>query len=113
MGIGEKVNQMLVKLKTAIYGRFAMILLGFLAQLILLTVGYFFLRNYSYLFYVLFLAISAIVVIYIYNAPGNPDLKLSWMLPIAIFPVFGAIFYMTIIMQPGTTVLYDRLMSLS
>ncbi|WP_251206303.1 cardiolipin synthase [Acetatifactor aquisgranensis] len=113
MGIGEKVNQMLGRLKTAIYGRFAMILLGFLAQLILLAVGYFFLRNYSYLFYVLFLAISAIVVIYIYNAPGNPDLKLSWMLPIAILPVFGAIFYMTIVMQPGTTVLYDRLMTLS
>ena len=49
MGIGEKVNQMLGRLKTAIYGRFAMILLGFLAQLILLAVGYFFLRNYSYL----------------------------------------------------------------
>lgn len=113
MGMGEKVNQMLRKLKTVIYGRFAMILLGFLAQLVLLMVGYFFLRNYSYLFYGLFLAISAVVVVYIYNAPGNPDLKLSWMLPIAIFPIFGAIFYMTIIMQPGTTVLYERLMALS
>ena len=81
MNMGEKVNQVLGKLKTVIYGRFAMILLGFLAQLILLTVGYILLRNYSYLFYALFLAISAVVVIYIYNAPGNPDLKLSWMLP--------------------------------
>ena len=113
MNMGEKVNQVLGKLKTVIYGRFAMILLGFLAQLILLTVGYILLRNYSYLFYGLFLAVSAIVVIYIYNAPGNPDLKLSWMLPIAIFPVFGAIFYMTIVMQPGTTVLYERLTELS
>lgn len=109
MNMGERVNQILGKVKTVIYGRFAMILLGFLAQLILLVVGYIVLRNYSYLFYALFLAISAIVVVYIYNAPGNPDLKLSWMLPIAIFPIFGAVFYMTIVMQPGTKVLYERI----
>nr|WP_296440403.1 cardiolipin synthase [uncultured Acetatifactor sp.] len=113
MNMGEKVNQVLGKLKTVIYGRFVMILLGFLTQLILLLLGYILLRNYSYLFYALFLAISAVVVIYIYNAPGNPDLKLSWMLPIAIFPIFGAIFYMTIVMQPGITVLHERLKELS
>lgn len=113
MSTGEKVNMAIGKIKSAIYGRTAMILLGFLAQLLLLVVGYILLRNYSYIFYFLFLAISAAAVIYIFNAPGNPDLKLSWMFPIAIFPVFGAIFYMTIVVQPGTTVLYERLMALS
>lgn len=113
MDIGEKVNRMLGGFKSVIYGRTAMILLGFAAQLGFLAVGYFFLRNYSYLFYGLFLVLSAVAVVYIYNAPGNPDLKLSWMLPIAIFPVFGAIFYMTIVIQPGTTVLYNRLVDLS
>lgn len=113
MGIGEKVNKMLGGFKSIIYGRTVMILLGFLAQLAVLMVGYFILRKYSYLFYVFFLGVSAVVVVYIYNAPGNPDLKLSWMLPIAIFPVFGAIFYMTIVIQPGTTVLYERLMELA
>ena len=52
-------------------------------------------------------------VVYIFNDPGNPDLKLSWMLPIAVFPVFGAIFYVTIVSQPGTKVLYARLMEQS
>ena len=113
MGIGEKVNRMLKGFKSLIYGRTAMILLGFLAQLVILMVGYIFLHNYSYLFYGFFLVVSAIAVVYIYNAPGNPDLKLSWMLPIAIFPVFGAIFYLTIVMQPGTTVMYERLKDLS
>ena len=110
MSMGERVNATLGGIKTVIYGRTAMILLGFLSQLILLGVGYILLRNYSYIFYIVFLSISAIAVVYIFNAPGNPDLKLSWMLPIAIFPVFGAIFYVTIVSQPGTKVLYTRLL---
>ncbi len=112
MSIGEKVNTRLGAIKTVIYGRTAMILLGFLAQLIMLGVGYILLRNYSFFFYTFFLILSAIAVVHIFNAPGNPDMKLSWMLPIAIFPVFGAIFYTTIILQPGTTVLYNRLQKL-
>ena len=113
MSIGEKVNSKLGRIKTVIYGRTAMILLGFLAQLIMLGLGYILLRNYSYLFYILFLSISAAAVVYIFNAPGNPDLKLSWMFPIAILPVFGAIFYMTIVVQPGTVVMYERLTELA
>lgn len=110
MSMGERVNATIGGIKTVIYGRTAMILLGFLAQLVLLGLGYILLRNYSYLFYIFFLSLSVITVIYIYNAPGNPDLKLAWMLPIAVFPVFGAIFYTTIVSQPGTKVLYARLM---
>lgn len=113
MSSSEKNYRTYGGIKTVIYGRTAMILLGFLAQLILLGVGYILLRNYSFLFYILFLIISAIAVLYIFNDPSNPDMKLAWMFPIAIFPVFGSIFYMTIIAQPGTKVLYGRLMALA
>lgn len=112
MSTGERKNRRFGRIKTVIYGRTAMIMVGFLAQLLLLALGYALLRNYSFWFYVLFLAIGVSTVIYIYNAAGNPDMKLSWMLPIAVFPIFGAIFYLTIIMQPGTKVLYARLKSL-
>jgi cardiolipin synthase len=111
MSMGERVNATIGGIKTVIYGRTAMILLGFLAQLVMLCVGYILLRNYSFLFYIFFLSVSAVAVVYIFNAPGNPDLKLSWMLPIAIFPVFGAIFYVTIVSQPGVKVLYARLLT--
>ena len=113
LSMGERVNATISGIKTVIYGRTAMILLGFLVQLALMCVGYILLRNYSYLFYALFLSVSAVAVVYIFNDPGNPDLKLSWMLPIAVFPVFGAIFYVTIVSQPGTKVLYARLMEQS
>lgn len=100
-------------IKSVIYGRTAMTLVGFLAQLGLLIVGYVLLRSYSFWFYGLFLVISAAAVLYIYNGAGNPDLKLSWMFPIAIFPVFGSIFYMTIISQPGLKVLHGKLQNLA
>lgn len=101
------------RIKTIIYGRTAMILLGFLMQLLLLVIGYIQLRNYSYLVYALFLSVGGASVLYIYNMRGNPDMKLAWMLPLSVFPVFGAIFFTTIIMQPGITVMHNRLKKLS
>ncbi len=113
MSVGEKRSIRFGNIKRVIYGRTAMIMVGFLAQLAAIVVGYILLRNYSYLFYGLFMVVSACAVIYIYNEPGNPDMKLAWMFPIAIVPVFGAIFYWTIVLQPGTKVLYGRLKRLS
>lgn len=113
MSTKEGKKKKLGNIKTVIYGRTAIILLGFLAQLILLVVGYFKLRNYSFLFYGLFVLISAVAVLHIFNTRGNPDMKLSWMFPIAIFPIFGAIFYATIVTQPGTKVMYGRLKNLA
>lgn len=113
MSTGEKGGRRFGGIKTVIYGRTIVILLGFLAQLVLLAAGYYLLRNYNFLFYTFFLCISAVALVYIFNAPGNPDMKLTWMFPIAIFPVFGAIFYMTITFQPGTKVMYSRLQELS
>ena len=114
MSIAEKRGgEKRVNIKTVIYGRTAMTLVGFLAQLALLIVGYVLLSSYSFWFYGIFLIISAASVVYIYNAAGNPDMKLSWMFLIALFPVFGSIFYMTIISQPGLKVMYRKLQGLS
>ena len=101
-----------VNIRTLAYGRTIMVLLGFLAQLLLLVVGYYLLRSYSFWFYALFLVISASALLNIYNTRGNPDMKLAWMFPIAIFPVFGAILYVTIVSQPGTKVIYGKLQKL-
>ena len=90
------------EIKKFIYGRAIFLLLGFLAQFVLMMIAYYKLSNYSFWFYILFLIISVVSIIDIYNDGGNPDMKLSWMLLIAILPVFGAIFYATIQSRPGT-----------
>jgi len=112
MSTREK-GRKLGNVKTVIYGRTIIILLGFLAQLIFLCLGYYELRNYSYMFFVLFLAVSAAAVLHIFNTRGNTDMKLTWMFLIAIFPIFGAILYTVIISQPGTKTMYGKLKSLS
>lgn len=113
MSTNKTGNNRFGNLKTMIYGRTAAIILGFLAQLALLVIAFYGLRGYSYLFYIFFVIISIVAVVHIFNAAGNPDMKLSWMFPIAIFPIFGAIFYTVIILQPGTKNLYGRLQKLS
>ena len=71
MSTSEKESGKFGRIKTAIYGRTVMILMGFLAQLILLMVGYYWLRSYSLWFYAFFLAVSAVVILYMYNAGGK------------------------------------------
>lgn len=109
--IKEK-GRSLGNIKTVIYGRTFLLMLAFLAQLGLLVVGYVALRNYSLAFYALFLAVSAVAVIYIYNTAGNPDMKLSWMFAIAILPIFGAVFYATITVQRGPEKMHRKLVQL-
>jgi len=97
------------KLRTLIYGRTMMVIMTFLIQFFVMIIGYLWLREYSFIVYGLFAVISGVVVLHLFTSKGAPDLKLVWMLPISMFPVFGALFYLYITKQLGTRVLQDRL----
>lgn len=106
----EEVKQKGIKgIKTIIYGRTLIVILAILVQFAFLIVGYLWLREYSYLLNGILMIVSFIVVLHLFNEKGTPDLKLVWMLPISIFPVFGALFYLYITIQPGTRMLQRRL----
>ncbi len=109
----ELTKKNIKKLKTIIYGRTLIVLLAFVIQFVLMYFSYLWLREYSYILYGVFSLISAVMVLHLFNAPGTPDLKLVWMLPIALFPVFGALFYLYITAQLGTHVMQKRLKLLS
>lgn len=106
-------NKGIKSLKTIIYGRTLMVILAFLVQFASMIIGYLWLREYSFIIYGLFAVISGAVVLHLFTSKGAPDLKLVWMLPIALFPVFGALFYLYITRQLGTRVLKERLRVLS
>ncbi|MCR5753829.1 MAG: PLDc N-terminal domain-containing protein, partial [Acetatifactor sp.] len=99
-------------IKTVIYGRTAVVLLAVFVQFLLLFLSLVWLRDYSGLFFTAFTIISAVVVLHLFNVKGAPDVKLTWMLPIAVFPVFGGIFYLFIQLQLGTQVLQRRVKQL-
>lgn len=99
----------LKKLKSIIYGRTVFVVLAFLVQFALMIVTYIHLRDYSLVVYGAFVILGALVVLHLFNGRENPDLKLVWMLPILIFPVFGALLYLAITTQPGTKMIQKRL----
>lgn len=99
--------------KTIIYGRTLFVVAAILVQLLLLVVMYLWMREYSLFIYGAFIVLSVAVVLHLFNASGTPDFKLVWMLPIIVFPVFGALFYVFIETNLGTAVLKRRLESLS
>ncbi len=99
--------------KSIIYGRTLFVVLAFLVQFALMIATYIYLRDYSLVVYAVFVILGILVVLHLFNGRENPDFKLVWMLPILIFPVFGAIFYLYIITQPGTKLIKKRLEKLT
>ena len=99
--------------KKIIFGRTLFVIFAFLIQFALLAVTYIWLRDYSYVFYLLFVILSVSVVLHLFNSNESPDFKLVWMLPLVIFPVFGAFFYLYVATQLGTKMIFRRLQFLS
>ena len=100
--------------KTIIFGRTLIVVFAFLVQFALLTAIYIWLREYSYIFYLIFIVLSVSVVLHLFNSSGSPEFKLVWMLPLIIFPVFGALFYpLCVIRNWETKMLFRRLRFLS
>lgn len=49
-----------------------------------------------------FLIFSMIIIIFVINRDGRPEFKMAWMLPMCVFPIFGALLYILIQVNPGT-----------
>ena len=96
-------------IKTVIFGRTLIVIGAFLIQFALLISCFLWMRAYSLMVYTGFSILGMAVILHIFNSRGNPDFKLVWMLPILLFPVFGALFYLYISFQPGTGYIYRRL----
>lgn len=92
-----------------IFGRTAIIALLLVIQIGILILSFKWLAGYMTYIYGGFTLLTAILVIYIINKEGNPTYKLAWMIPILIFPVFGALFYLFVQLQVGTRLINLRL----
>ena len=56
-----------------------------------------------------FIVLSAIEVLVIFNQRGNASVKLSWIVPIVVFPVFGGLFYLFLKLQTTVKKMRHRL----
>ena len=76
-----------------ILSRTSLILLLLLAQIVLFLLMVNYVAQFKYITTTLY-AISVIIVIYLITREENPAYKLSWIIPILVFPLFGGIFYL-------------------
>ncbi|NCA96960.1 MAG: cardiolipin synthase [Bacteroidia bacterium] len=74
--------------------RLLIVLLLFLAQIAIIILGIVYISDYYPIVYVFFLAISVVVVLIIIGNRSNPSYKISWLVLILVFPVFGGFLYL-------------------
>ena len=92
-----------------IFGRTTFVITALLIQFITLLYSFQWLSEHVFYLYGGFVGLSAVVVIYIINKNQNPSYQLSWIIPVLVFPVFGALFYLFVEAQPGTRMIDRRL----
>lgn len=91
----------------ALFSRSAMLILFTLIQLVIL-IAFFRWIDEKFAFYV-FILLSALEIIFIMNQEGSSVFKVSWIVPIMLFPVFGALFYLFLKFQKAPSKIRDRL----
>ena len=84
-----------------------------LIQVLVLLIGFYWLSEYYNYFFWSFNLFSLILVIYIFNKPGNPAFKMSWMVIVLAFPILGGGLYLFIRTNIGTTGVAKRLSKIS
>jgi cardiolipin synthase len=77
-----------------LFSRVVLVSLGIAIQLAWLFFILFYLSAYYLPIAFGFSLISLAAVIYIINRPGNPQVKLAWIVPILVFPLFGGIIFL-------------------
>lgn len=107
----EKGKQGILKV---IFGRTTILVVLLLVQLLVLFGLFSVLAEYINVIYiyVIYQIFMAFLVLYIVNQTVNPAFKLAWILPVFIFPVFGALFYVFVKIQPISSILNKRLLKL-
>lgn len=97
------------RLTRIIFGRTMYLLLAVGIQLFVLFSAFRWLSDHVFFVYGGFTLLSTVVVIYILNKRQNTSYQLAWIIPVLVFPVFGALFYLFMEFQTEKTRLAKRL----
>ena len=92
----------------AVFSRAGLIALFLLVQVGLLYVGFGYLREYLPHYYVLSSLFSTAMGLYLINSHHEPNSKITWLLVMALLPVFGGLLYLYTRSDLGHRLLRDR-----
>ncbi|MBQ9150613.1 MAG: cardiolipin synthase [Clostridia bacterium] len=82
-----------MKLLRKLFSRVVLVSLGIAIQLAWLFFIVFYVSAYYLPIAFALNLLSLAAVIYIINRPGNPQVKMAWIVPILVFPLFGGIIF--------------------
>lgn len=85
-----------------LFGRTTLLVILLLVQLIVMIGGFTVLEQRFFPINQFLGIISLIILFYILNSCQNTSFKLTWIILILLFPVFGVVFYIFTRVQPGT-----------
>ncbi len=83
-----------MKLLRQLFSRVVLVSLGIAIQLAWLFFIVFYLSAYYLPIAFALNLLSLAAVIFIINRPGNPQIKMAWIVPILVFPLFGGIIFL-------------------
>ena len=83
-----------MKLLRQLFSRVVLVSLGIAIQLAWLFFIVFYLSAYYLPFAFALNLLSLAAVVFIINRPGNPQVKMAWIVPILVFPLFGGIIFL-------------------
>lgn len=92
-----------------VFGRTAFLVLFVIVQIGVLLACFQWLSGYLTFIFGGFTFLSALTLIYIISADESSTIKLAWVVPILIVPVFGTLFYLFVKIQLGTKLINKRL----
>ena len=95
-----------------IYSRTAVVVVLLLAQVMFMIAMVNYLQKYMSAIYFMLAIFSAVMIIYILNEKGNPEFKMTWILCVMLFPVFGTLFYLFVKTEFSTRYIGKRLSEL-
>lgn len=84
-----------------IFSRTLIIILMILLQILVLFSSFTWLGNYLHYIWEGMSLLGALLIVYIINRDEPTEFKLSWIIPICVFPVLGALIYLFVISNAG------------
>lgn len=83
-----------MKLLRKLFSRVVLVSLAIAIQMVWLFFILFYLSAYYLPIALFFSLISLAAVVFIINRPGNPQVKMAWIVPILVFPLFGGVIFL-------------------
>ena len=106
----EQIKNKAVKIKRTglnalvnlIFSRIMMVVILMLLQIALLLWVFTIMGEYSQWVLYSLNILAAVLVVVIINSNDNPAFKLAWMVPLCVVPVFGAVLYLLVRINPAS-----------